>query len=113
MSIGDGHIEEFGELSATEALAVVVGELRGVRLELARLDGIERELARLRDAVRRPERILYRPVEAARRLGVGKTMVYKLWNNGQLAFRKDNKGRYSTEAQIQAYLRDAHFVHSA
>ena len=109
MSRGDGHIEEFGELSATEALAIVVGELRGARL---RLDGIERELARLRDAVRRPERILYRPVEAARRLGVGKTMVYKLWNNGQLAFRKDNKGRYSTEAQIQSYLRDAHFVHS-
>ncbi len=113
MHSGGHHsdLPDFSELSATEALAVVVGELRGVRQELARLDGVERELARLREAVRRPERIVYRPVEAAQRLKVGKTMVYQLWNNEQLAYHRDKKGRYSTEAQIQAYLRDAHFVH--
>ena len=63
-------------------------------------------LARLRDAIRRPERVIYRPAEAARRLKVGRTKLYDLWNSGHLAYHRDRAGRYSTEAQVQAYLRD-------
>ena len=85
-------LPDFGELSAMDALAIVVGELRVLQRELARLGAVERELARLRDAVRRPERILYRPEEAARRLKVGRTKLYDLWNSGVLAYNRDRVG---------------------
>ena len=111
---GDGHhsdLPDLDELSTVEALDILLRVLDRVERKLERLDAVEIALGRLQESIRRPERIVYRPVVAARRLKVGKTMVYKLWNNGQLAYHRDKKGRYSTEAQIQAYLRDAHFVH--
>ena len=111
----DSDLPDISEISATEALAVVLGEVRRGRKEMAaivlELCSVREELARLRHAVRRPERVIYRPAEAARRLQIGRTKLYELWNSGALAYNRDRAGRYSTEAQIMAYLRDANFVH--
>ena len=103
------------ELSATEALAVVVGELRTIRQEIAGL-AIENtrlagEVARLKEAVRRPERVLLYKEDLARRLNKSERSIRRLWNEGKLDFKREGRRRYSTLAQLDAYLRDANFVH--
>lgn len=108
---GDGHHInlDISDLTATEAVAVIMVEMRRIT---AALHEQSHELARLREAVRRPDRVIYRPKEVARRLGFKSDRTIRtLWNDGKLAYKKDGRGRYSTEAQVQAYLRD--FVYSA
>lgn len=57
-----------------------------------------------RAAQRRPDRIVYRPDELCKRLRLGRTSVYKLWNSGRLDYAEDTRGRFSTEEQVTRYL---------
>ena len=74
---------------------------------LAKLERLSKEVSRLTDAVRRPERIRYRPDALAVRLGYKSSRsVRELWNTGKLVYNRDGRGRYSTEAQVHIYERD-------
>ena len=99
------------ELSTTEALAVVVGELRTIRQEIAGLatenTRLAGEVARLKEAVRRPERVLLYKQDLARRLSKSTRSILRLWDEGKLDFKREGRRRYSTLAQLEAYLRDA------
>jgi len=92
------------ELSTTEALAVVVQELRHVQ---STLETQSRELSRLREAVRRPDRTVLYCKDLQREFGCSRSKVYQLWDSG-LAWQKESGGRrYSTLAQVEAYRRAA------
>ena len=94
-------------LSAQEALAVVVGELTRQHSTIERLVV---EVARLHDAVRRPERVLLYKQDLAQRLSKSTRSILRLWDDGKLDFKREGRRRYSTLAQLEAYLRDANFA---
>ena len=94
-------------LSAQEALAVVVGELTR---QHSTIEKLVVELARLREAVRRPERVLLYKEDLVSRLNKSERSIRRLWNEGKLGFKWEGRRRYSTLAQLEAYLRDANFA---
>ena len=70
---------------------------------LRKMEGLQEQIDRIERQSRRPDRIIYRPSELARRLGVSRPTVYNLWNDGSLAYYTDRRGRYSTEEQVMHY----------
>ena len=95
---------EFQFPSSSRAVKIPSADLREM---LEMLVILSREVSRLSEAVRRPERVRYRPEALARRLSYNTSRsVRDLWNSGKLAYHKDGRGRYSTEAQVHAYERD-------
>ncbi len=82
-------------------LGRILGQSQAATQGLARLS---KEVSRLRVAVRRPERARYRPAELAERLGISRMSVYRLWNSGKIQYKKDGRGRFSTEADVMAYV---------
>jgi len=104
MNDKDGFQLKFNFPSSSRSVKVPSAELREMMEVLVVLS---REVSRLSEAVRRPERVRYRPEALARRLGYNTSRsVRDLWNSGKLAYHKDGRGRYSTEAQVHTYERD-------
>ena len=79
-------------MEASGNIDQILSELRELRQEVARLH-----------VTLRPARVRYRPSELGERLGVSRQHVYDLWNAGKLGYRKDERGRFSTEADVLEY----------
>ena len=107
------------DLSATEALAIVLGELRRQRTTLAEqsstIEQLAREVDRLRLRVRNPELEELSKVEAASALGVSPRTIEnyaRRWREGdrsglQHHYRRGRGGRefYTTRAHIETFKR--------
>ena len=80
---------------ASEHIDRIFSELRRLTSEVSRLN-----------ALVRPARTRYRPNELAERLSCSRRQVYKLWDSHKLAYRTDDRGRYSTEQDVLLYEAD-------
>jgi excisionase family DNA binding protein len=55
------------------------------------------------------EQLMYRPAEAARGLGIGRTSVFALLKSGRLRSVKLGDARYITAEALRAFVRELEF----
>ncbi len=116
LTTSEEHIDP--ELSAfMETVSVYVRE---VRVLGEKIDHLIEENARLAaqvsrntEAQLRADRVLLYKTDIARRLGVSARTVQRLWNERGLAYRWEGQRRYSTQAQLDDYLRKQNSLHAA
>jgi excisionase family DNA binding protein len=63
-----------------------------------------REFARLKSQLASAERLVVRPAEAERMLGIGHKQLYQLLNNGELESFTVGRSRRIPMASIRAYI---------
>lgn len=106
-------------LSATEALAVVLQELRGLRGTLTeqseRMSEMTAEIDRLRIRIKDPLREWLSKQEAADELGVSKRSIENYSADGRLKFfyvgGQSGRSWRTTRADLEAFKRESRSVH--
>ena len=85
-----------------EAEILILQELRALRGEVSTMGA---QLARLQSKVQRPDLVKYSIDEAAERLGIGRSTLYREIDAGRIETVKEKTRRFVTEQAVQSWER--------